>query len=302
MRSFLRIVKFALQDLWRNLGLSFMTVFILILMLLSVNILWSVDVVTKEAVQLVKEQINVSLYFKSEATDDEAGDVEKYVKLFLEVTELNMVSREEVLSTFQERHNLNKDILAALDEIDDNPFGPTLIIKTQEPDDYKKVLSALDVPEYENLIEAKSFEGHEDGIIKIQNITNKIEQIGFGLSLLFAVISFLIIFNTVRVAIYTHRIEISIKRLVGASNWFIRGPYLIESVIFTAIATFTTFSLIYLALNWLDPYLVIVFPNNFSLTNYYNSNIILLFGLQALSVLILTMVSSLLAMRKQLKV
>jgi len=302
MRSFWRVIKFAFQDLGRNIGLSFMTVFILILMLLSINVLWSVDVLTKEAVGLVKNQINLSLYFKPETTDKEVQLLAEYLIQYSQVEELEIVSQEEVLKTFQERHALNEEILAALDELNSNPFGSTIIIKTSEPEDFKIILSALDVPEYENMIETKSFEGHEEGIDKIQNITNRVEKMGFSLTILFAIISFLIIFNTVRVAIFTQRVEISIKRLVGASSWFIRGPYIVESIIFTILSVASTMALVFIGLGIVDPYISIVFPNAFSLTNYYNSNILMLFGLQALAVLLLTTISSLLAMRRQLKI
>jgi cell division transport system permease protein len=302
MKSFLRVLKFAFQDLVRNIGLSFMTIFILILMLLSINVLWSVDVLTKEAVGLIKNQINMSLYFKPETTDKEIELLAEYLLQYSQVTDLQIVSREEVLISFQERHALSEEILSALDELNSNPFGSTIIIKTNEPEDFKIIMSALDVPEYENMIETKSFEGHEEGIEKIQNITNRIERIGFGLAILFAIISFLIIFNTVRVAIFTHRMEISIKRLVGASSWFIRGPYIVESIIFTIISTGVTIALVFIGLRLIDPYISIVFPNAFSLTNYYNSNILMLFGLQAIAVLLLTTISSLLAMRRQLKI
>lgn len=302
MRSFWRVVKFAFQDLFRNFGLSLMTVCILVLMLLSVNVLWSVDTVTKEAVKLVKNQINVSLYFKPETSEKEVAEVKKYIGQFPEVVDLTSVPRAEVLAQFRQKHNLSADVLSALDELGDNPFGDTLVIKTREPEDYARIMSALNVPEYENMIESKSFEGHEEGIDKIQNITNRIEKLGFGLSILFALISFMIIFNTIRVAIYTHRIEISIKRLVGASSWFIRGPYIVESVIFTIFSVGVTAVIMFLALRWIDPYLAVVFPNGFNLTNYYNSNILTLFGLQAAAVLLLTILSSFLAMRRQLKV
>lgn len=300
--SLWRVTKFAFQDLGRNLGLSFMTVFILVLMLLSVNMLWAVDVLTSEAVDMVKEQINVSLYFKAEAADKEVDEVQKYLGSFPEVTKIEILSREDVLKNFEDRHRFNAEVLQALGELGGNPFGPTLVVKTREPQDYKKIFTALAVPEYENLIEAKSFDGQEVGVEKIQNITNRVERLGFGLALLFGVISFLIIFNTIRVAIYTQRMEISIKRLVGASRWFIRGPYLVESIFFTLISVAFSAGIIYLALRWLDPYLLIVFPNGFTLTNYYNSHILLLFGAQTAAVLLLTVISSSLAMRRQLKV
>ncbi len=302
MLSFFRVLKFAFQDLWRNFSLSFMTVFILVLMLLSVNTLWSLDVLTKQAVEAVKKQIDVSIYFVPQATDKNVNEIKAYVEMFSEVTDVKLQSKADVLAAFREQHKLQKEALDALDELGANPFGPTMVIKTKEPKDYKKIIEALNVPEYESIIEAKSFDNHEDAIERLQNITNRIERIGFGLTVLFALISFLIIFNTIRVAIVTQRVEISIKRLVGANNWFIRGPYLIESVFFTIASILCTIGLVYLALRWIDPYLAVVLPNGFSLTNYFYSNMLMLFGVQALAVLLLTVTSSLLAMRKQLKV
>jgi cell division transport system permease protein len=301
MLSFLRIIKFAFQDLGRNFSLSFMTVFILVLMLLSVNTLWSLDVLTKIAVEAVKKQIDVSIYFVPEATDKNVNEIKNYIQMFSEVTDVKLESKEEVLVSFREQHKLQKEALDALSELGQNPFGPTMIIKTKEPKDYKKIIDALNVPEYENLIEAKSFDNHEDAIERLQNITNRIERIGFGLAVLFALISFLIIFNTIRVAINTQRMEINIKRLVGASSWFIRGPYLVESLIFTILSVAFTMVVVFLALRSIDPYLAVVLPDGFSLTNYFRSNMLMLFGAQALAVLLLTVLSSGLAMRKQLK-
>lgn len=302
MASFFRIFKFAFQDIGRNLGLSFMTIFILTLMLLSVNTLWSMDTVTKEAVRLVKDQVNVSLYLAADASDKDIDTLRTYIRSMPEVTAVDIESREEVLRSFQKRHQLEQPVLDSLNELGGNPFGPTVIVKTREPEDYKKVIDAISVPEYETLIDDKSFEGHENVLTNIQRITDRIQKVSLGMSLLFALIAFLIIFNTIRVAIHTQRIEISIKRLVGANNWFIRGPYLVESVIFSVLSVAITAVAVYFALKWLDVYLGVVFPNNFSLLTYYREHAIFIFGVQALAVLTLTVVSSVLAMRKQLKV
>lgn len=302
MVSLLRVVRFAFQDMGRNIGMSFMTIFILVLMLLSVNTLWSVEVLTKAAVSEVKDQINVSIYFSPTATEKQVNDIKSYLGGFPEVTKVDLRLREEVLTQFKDRHRLSQEVLSALDELGGNPFGPTVVVKTREPGDYKKIINALNVPEFETLIEAKSFDEHADAIDKIQNITNRVEKMGMGLSILFAIISFLVIFNTVRVAIQAQRVEIGIKRLVGASNWFIRGPYLVESFVFTIASVAVSAVVLFFALRWLDPYLIVVFPNGFSLTNYYNSHILYVFGVQILAVLLLTVASSSLAMRKQLKV
>jgi len=302
MLSFLRILKFAFQDIGRNFSLAFMTVFILVLMLLSVNVLWSLEMVTNQAVQSVKDQVDTSFYFTPKVTDKEISDVQKYINSFPEVTKISIVKKEEVLNNFKKRHKDQQETLSALAELGENPFGPTMVIKTREPKDYQKIITALDVPEYKKIIESKSYDQHESAIIKLQNITNRIEMVGLGLTLLFAAISFLIIFNTIRVAINSQRTEISIKRLVGASSWFIRGPYLIESLLFTILSIAITAVVLYFGLAWLDSYLAIIFPSGFSLTNYYKSNIFFLCTMQALVVLLLNVLSSALAMRKQLKV
>lgn len=299
---FSRIFKFALQDIGRNFGLSFMTVLILVLMLLSVNTLWSVKMITREAVSLVKDQVKVSVYFNAEAGEKNVAELDKYVRSFPEVIDTKLESSEAVLASFKQRHSQSKDVLNALAELKSNPFGPTMVIKTREPGDYRKVITALSVPEYENLIEAKSYDEHESAIEKIQNITNRTESLVAGLVVLFACISFLIVFNTIRAAINTQKIEIGIKRLVGASNWFIRGPYLIESFIFTVFSMLISVGILYLSLSFIDPYLATIFPGSFSLTNYYNSNILYIFGTQFVSVLVLTILSSGLAMRRQLRI
>lgn len=301
MTAFFRIIKFALQDIFRNFSLSFMTVIILILMLLSVNILVVVNVLTNRAISTVKEQIDVSVYFSYDASEEKIKEVKDYVGSFPEVNEIIYLDRDQVLLQFKEQYKSNPDILASLEELGENPLGPTMIIKTKETKDYQKITEALDIPEYENIIESKTFGDTEKAINRIQNITDQVEKFAYIASILFAIISFFIIFNTVRATIYSQRIEITIKKLVGASNWFVRGPYIIEALIFSLISLGISHFLAMIGIYIIDPYIAIVFSESNILTNYYNSNIILLLGIQFGVVFLLAIFSSLLAMRKQLK-
>jgi len=300
--GFLRVSKFALQNIGRNFSLSLMTILILILMLLSINTLVIINVLTAEAVKSVKDQIDVSIYFVHDASSKQIAEVKSYVNSFPEVVEIKYLTEDEVLAQFREQHKDNAEIIASLEELDENPLGPTMIVTTREPKDYEKVITALTVPEYENIIEAKTFGDTEKAIERIHTITTQVERFTIAISILFAIIAFLIIFNTIRIAIYTHRIEISIKKLVGASNWFVRGPYLIESLIFSFLSVLITYGLVVLVIHLMDPYIAVVFGETGILTNYYNSSIILLLGIQFLAVLLLTIFSSLLAMRKHLRV
>lgn len=301
MLSFFRIIKFAFQDIFRNFSLSFMTVLILVLMLLSVNALIGIRAVTGQATQMIKDQIDVSVYFNYTATDESINEIRSFIESFPEVKSTTFKTPDIVLSEFREDHALNPDILASLDELGENPFGATLIVRTDNPENYANIITAINIPEYEDLIDAKTFDETQVTIDNVQNITDRVETISWGLTLMFAVIAFVIVFNTVRVAIYTQRAEISIKKLVGATDSFVKGPYHIQSLLFTALSVGITAGIIYYLLQHLDPYLALVLRQDQFLTNYYNSNIIFLLCSQVAAVLLLTTFSATLAMRKYLK-
>ncbi len=302
MISLWRVIKFAFQDMGRNIGLSFMTVFILTLMLIAVNLLWSVKVLTREAVSLVKDQVTINVFLKNTAKDKELDELFSFVKSLPEVVESQVITPAEVLEQFKNRHRTSPEILDALKELEANPFGPTIVLKLRDPGDYKTLTNRLQIAEYQKIIEDKSFEGNEQAVDRLTIIMNRVENVVVGLVAVFAAISFMVIFNTIRVAIYTQRTEINIKRLVGAHNWFIRGPYVVEALIFTIVSLGLAGLCMYPVFTRFDPYITALFPAQFSLTNYYQSHILYLSLVQGVAVLSLTILTSWLAMRKHLRV
>jgi len=301
MRNLVRVIQFALQDIVRNLSLSLMTVLILVLMLLSVNTLVIIRFFTAQATQSIKDQIDVSVFFSHTATDEQIEEVRDYVKSSPEVVNLIYYTREQALEQFKTQYTDNENILASLAELEENPLGPTMIVKTRSPSDYDKIITALNIPEYEDIVVAKTFVDTERAIERIDGITRQVERFSVILTALFGIIAFLIIFNTIRVAIYTQRIEITIKKLVGATNWFIRSPYVIESLIFSLVSVGAAYFLIKLSAGLIDPYVAVVFKRDWLLTDYLSSNILWLFGGQFLAVLALTIFSSFLAMNRHLR-
>lgn len=302
MISFFRLIKFAYQDVFRNFSLSVMTVSILVLMLLSINTLVALRAMTTEATHLIKDQIDVSIFISHTASDEQVSEITAVVEKIPAVQSLTFISSEEVLADFREHYQDKPAVIASLDELDGNPLGPTLIIKTTETSDYDVIINALQVPEYENIIESRTFDDTEGVINRIDVITNQVEKFSIALSVFFGIIAFFIIFNTIRISIYTQREEISIKKLVGATNWFVRGPYLMQALFFTIVSLILAGTLVYFALQAMDPYVATVFQKSSLLTNYFTSNIIMLTFVQFVAVLLLTTVSSLLAMRRHLRV
>ncbi|MCB9798200.1 hypothetical protein H6758_00565 [Candidatus Nomurabacteria bacterium] len=301
MLSFFRVIKFAIQDFFRNFSLSFMTILTLVLMLLSVNALIAFRVVGQHAIEMVEDQINISIYFSHTASDEHISEIVGFVQSFPEVEQTTFKTPDQVLEEFRTQHAANHEILASLDELGENPLGATLIVKTNNPEDYENIITAIDIPEYQDIIDAQTFGDTQAAIENIRNITERVERVSLSLAIMFGLIAFIIIFNTIRVAIYTQREEISIKKLVGATDWFVKGPYIVQSIFFTVISIAVTSYLVMFIWSRFDPYWGLIWHQADFLTNYYNSNILFLLSSQTAAVLVLTIFSATLAMRRYLR-
>ena len=223
-----RVIKFSLQDIGRNVWLSLVTIIILILALFTVNMLLVVKVVGDTAVDAIKEKIDVNLFLKSTAGEDEILALKTKLANLNEVKSVEYISKTEALSFFREKHENNPEILESLRELGSNPLAPTLIIKPSNLDSFDSLTNKINAFDDE-IIESRNFTNYELMLEKINNITTKATDAGIFLSSIFILITILVIYNSVRIAIYTHRHQITIMKLVGASNSFIQMPFLVSS-------------------------------------------------------------------------
>ncbi|OGL67639.1 hypothetical protein A3B21_01460 [Candidatus Uhrbacteria bacterium RIFCSPLOWO2_01_FULL_47_24] len=301
--SLARVSKLALQQFHRNLWLSIATISLLMLSLLSINLIIVLGAVGQAAKLAVQDKIDVSVYFKSKVDNEQVEEIRADLLKLNEVSAVEYIPKEGSLARFKERHKDDPVILESLQELNENPFGATLAVKAKDSEQYPRIIAFLEDAKYEDLIEEKNFDDHEFVIKKINALMRNIRTFGLTVASIFGLIAILVVINTVRVAVYTHRGEIGVMRLVGASNWFIRGPFLFEALIFSFTATVLTAAVVYLGFNFAQPYLNNLFEGiKLSLTSYYNSNAATIFGLQFLAIFFLTAVSSFFAVRRYLKV
>ncbi len=301
--SIFRSILFAFQSFWRNIWLSLATIFIIFLTLISVNFLVMINAVSNSTTAAVKEKIDVSVYFKPEVREKKINEIKSHLETTPEVKKISYKSPEENLEQFRQRHQDDQVIQETLDELKGNPLGGTLIIKAKELSQYPEILKAVDNPAYSDFIEEKSYDDHQLVISRINSITDNVKKGGYLVSGIFAIIAVLIVFNTVRIALFTHRGEIAIMKLVGASNWFIRSPFVVESIILAVIATIITGLVVYPLLIFTQPYLAGFFPEfDFNIVSYFNRNFLAIFGGQLVAIILLNIVSSGLALGRYLKV
>ncbi len=303
LSTLFRVIKFGFQNFFRNFWLSAATVSVLTLMIISVNALIIMNVLGTIAVDAVESKVDVSAHFRADVDDGRVQTVKVALLGMQEVRDVKHVSPEENLLQFKQMNGPDSDLVKTLEEIDENPFGATLIIRARDVSDYPAVLTALSQPLFTNLIEENDFADYEAMVGRLSAITSKVEMIMLAISAAFGLIALLIIMNAIRVSIYTHKEEISIMRLVGASNWFIRGPFYIEALLWTVISVVLTMAALYPLLVVLQPFLQQFFGmESIDLVAFYSVNFLQVVGLQFLGVALMTLLTSKMATARYLRI
>ncbi|MBU0645865.1 ABC transporter permease [Patescibacteria group bacterium] len=301
--SILRITKFAGQNFWRNFWLSLITISMLVLTLLTINVLLVLNLVTDKAIEYVEQRIEVSVYFNAGVEQEKVTNTAGYLRDLPQVRDVETITAAEAYDRFQVRHAGDTAILTSLEEIGDNPFGPTLVVKAFSANDFPFILSALDNPQFRDAIRDKDFSSYEEVISRIRYTTDRIRLFGLGLSVIFLLIAMLIVFNTVRMGIFTHREEIGIMKLVGASNWFVRAPFLLEVIGYSLLSTVIMAALMYPTIAFMETRFDSYFDGQAThLLQYFEMNGWMIFGAQFLAVALISMIATGFAMRKYLKV
>lgn len=240
MLAFLRTIRFAFQSFWRNLWLSIVTVFILTLTMLSLSLVATVNILTQQALQVLEDKVNIDVYLVAGLDEDIILGYQAQVSGYVEVQEVVYISQGEARQAFLLEHASDPTIQASIESLTDNPFPASLVIKAKQLDDYDDIISKIEGSEMNQHIQSKDFSDNRQIVNSINKIVKRISQFGIGISAVFILISVIMIFNTIRIAIYAHRDELNIMKLVGATNWFIRGPFLIESILYAVVAAILT--------------------------------------------------------------
>jgi len=301
--TFYRIIKFALQGFWRNFWLSVVTITVIVLSVVSMNFLIIINRVTESAAEVIKERIDVSIYFKNTIEEEDVLRAKNYIDSLSQVRSVEYVSKEDALDNFKNIHKNDVKILEALDELEINPFAATLVVKANDIGDYEKILEYINTSEHGENILDKNFGTQRENIEKIQNISANVMRFGVVVSVIFIIIAILIVFNTIKLAIYAQREEIGVMKLVGASNTFISMPYLVEGVLYALFGCIIAFLLLIPLINFLQSYITNFFAGDVvNIRGYFHENIVFIFGSQLGAIIVLNIIASGIAVRRYLKV
>lgn len=294
-----RIIKYGWQAFVRNGWLSVSTIGIMILAAIVFEGLVLFNVVGKTAINSLQEKIDISIYFKSNASEDYILSVKKSLEDLSEVKNVEYVSAETALVDFKNKHADDPALGQAIEELDKNPLLASLNIKAKDPREYKSIASYLDAKTLKDQIEKITYAQNQTVIDRLIGLIDTLRNGGIALTIFLSILAVVVTFNTIRLAIFSANEQIGIMRLVGASNSFIRGPFIVEGIVYGFVAALVSFIIVIPILNFLAPYIHSFIPEA-DLHAYFVANYGALLFYQFVFCMGLGIISSFVAVRKYL--
>ena len=300
--SLFRIIKTGITNFGRNLWLSAAATMVMTITLVIFATLFLLFMLTNYSIKTIENTVDVSVYFKTGLAEERIKTIQEDLSKDPKIKEIDYVSAQQAFEDFKKNHENDPLIVQSINELTENPLPATLHIKTHELSDYPLIAEQLQSETYRDFVEKVNFEDNRLVIERLEKILKFIITFGLGLIIVFSVIAVLVIYNTITLTIYNRKEEIEIMRLVGATNWYIQGPFLVESLVYSILSSaLTTILFIPIFTKILPKVVTYVNPQvSFYSNNLFNLGFLIL-ALLGLAIF-LSVLSTILAIRKYLKI
>lgn len=300
--AFGRTARWGFVHFWRNIWLSLAATGVLLLTLAMLALLLVVTVVGQASLQAIEEKVDVTVFLTDETSDAAILAIRADLEGREDVTGVQYVTKAQALASFEARHRANPTIAQALAELGENPLQSSLIVKATAPERYAAIEEALRGPKYQPFISKVTSEDNKQVIARLATVLRTVRRIGFLLTVALATIAVLVTFNTIRLAIYGYHEEIEIMQLVGASPWFIRGPFLIEGLLAGGVAGLLTLLYFFPFVRALSPRLsAFIAGGTFDLSRWALEHVVGVALLFLFTGVLLSVISSWIAVRRYVR-
>jgi cell division transport system permease protein len=303
--TFIRMCRYGVNNFSRNMWLTIAATAVMTITLLIIFTAVAARSVLIETVTELRDKVDMSIYVKTDTTKDQANSIISDLNKLPSVRSVTFVSADEARTIIAQQNKNDIAYLSALNEATNKNPG-ILHIKVQDINNTAELSHFVDtnanLKKYSDPAHPPSFAGDRKAVIEsIGRAVGFAEQVGIIASLVFVGISSLIIFNTIRMAIFNRKEEIQMMKLIGADSSFIRGPFVVEAIVYgfiaAIIATGLGMALLYASAATLNSYQIAVQPTiNFA--TFYVGFVLL--GM-ILAGAFIGVVSSLLATRRYLR-
>ncbi len=235
--GFERVVKTGFVNFFRNISLSIAATAVMVVTLTIVLFSIIANAALNNTIVQITDKIDISAYLKDEVDPKQTDALLTELNNLSNVETIEYISKEQALEKYRQDNQDDLDLLLAVSQTD-NPLPATIRIKPVDPSDIDQIKAVLERPDVKDLqTDEPSYSGkRKEAIDNITQSTAFFRQAVFIGVIVFAITSMLIIFNTIQMAIFNRRDELSIMRLLGASSWYIRGPFIVETMMYGIVA------------------------------------------------------------------
>lgn len=237
--TFRRVIRTGCLNFVRNAWLAIAAIAVMVVTLTIVLFSIVANATFSNTIAQINGKINISVYLKDSVTEKQRTDLMQQLRQLPNVKDVSFVSKDKALAQYRSDNASNQSLLQAISETG-NPLPASIRVDPVDPSKIQDIKTFLDKSENKALQDPQagtSYSGDRKAAIdKITHATSILQRVGVVSVLVFAIISMLIIFNTIQMAIFNRRDELTIMRLLGATTWYIRGPFVVESVLYGIIA------------------------------------------------------------------
>ncbi len=296
-----RTFKEGCSNFYRNGWLSFATVSILATSLYIISVTVMLGFTANLIIANLQDKINVSVYFNPSVSEERVIEIKDKLSQYDEVKSVDYVSKETALSELLRLSSNTDTINKALEEIGENPLPSSIVIRADKPEQYEKIVESIGNSFFKDDISSVNYAENKNVIDRLTNIILMSRKIGLIFGLVFVFVSVLITFNAIRITMYSHRQEFEVMRLVGASNLYIRMPFVFEGVLYGLVAGVVVMIFLFATSYFISPLTEGNIPQGNLLEVYFGNFFIILGGLFTGGIL-LGVISSFIAIKRYLKI
>lgn len=304
--TFMRIVHTGIVNFIRNATLAIAAMAVMIVTLTIILFSVVANATFGNTIQQITSKINVSVYLQDTVSQAQGKQLVQQLDKLPSVKSAQYLSKQQVLKQYVAQNANNLGLQQAIDETS-NPLPATIHVYPRDLNQIHEIESFLLKPANKALqtSDSPSYSGKlKEAIDNITHLTNILRRIGIVAVAVFALVSVLIIFNTIQMAIFNRRDEIQIMRLLGASTNYIRGPFIVESAIYgilsAVISVLIINSMFVVSSSTLQASALGILDINYA-TTFFDHHFLLLLTLQLLIGIVIGAVSSVIATRRYLK-
>lgn len=299
-----RIAQNGFVSFGRNIYLSIAAIAMMAITLTILLFAAVANATFNHSVADITSHIDVTISLTDKITDTQLNQLENQLQALPNVASVTYVSKAQALAAYEQQNANNPDLLNAIQETG-NVLPASLTIKPKDPNQTESIKNFLDQPQEASLYSFSSYSGDRKAAIdKITKATHFFEQAGIAGIIVFTLISMMIIFNTIRMAIFNRRDELVIMRLLGAGPWYIRGPFVVESMLYGVVAAVISLgicaALFAVASTTLQASSLGLLDISYS-THYFKSHLVWIILIQLAAGIIIGAASSFFATRRYLK-